>query len=76
MAEEEYRLSRELSEEEVPDHRDEDFEEARAVHRRPLRLGGLAGGSEEKAGTEPRPPTPAALGERPQAEPPPPQPGP
>jgi hypothetical protein len=67
----EYRLSRELSEEEVPDHRDEDFEEARTSHRRPLRLGGLAGGSEEKPGTEPRPTTPPALEERPPAGPPP-----
>jgi hypothetical protein len=72
---EEYRLSRELSEAEVPDYRDEDFEEARIVHRKPPRLEGLAGGSEEKAGIEPRPPTPLTLGERRLPEPPPSQAG-
>jgi hypothetical protein len=48
----ENRLSRELSEEELPDDVSEALEEARAIHRRRPDGERRVGGSEEKAGTE------------------------
>jgi hypothetical protein len=46
------RLSRELSEDELPDDVSEALEEARAIHRRRPDGERRAGGSEEKTGTE------------------------
>jgi hypothetical protein len=64
-------LSRELTEDELPDLADEDFEEAHTVHRRGARLGGQVGGAEERAGIETGPRKPPAPEERRPLKPPP-----
>lgn len=46
------RLSRELSDEEVPDDANETLEEARTIHRKRIASGRRGSGSEDKAGTE------------------------
>jgi hypothetical protein len=57
---EQYSLSRELDEDELPDDADESLKEAQTVNRKPLASGQRASGSEEKPGTEERPrPEPA-----------------
>jgi hypothetical protein len=67
-------LSRELAENELPEHATESLEEAQPGHRRHVVPGQPAGGSEEKSGAEGRPskvPTPES---RPTLKPPPLQP--
>ena len=68
---EQYGLSRELAEDELPDYADETLEEARTVDRKPLSSGQRASGTEEKAGTEGRPSTQPTPGKRPEFKAPP-----
>jgi len=68
---EQYGLSRELAQDELPDDAHETLEEARTVPRKPLASGKRASGSEEKAGTEERPSADPARDTRPEFKPPP-----
>ena len=68
---EQYSLSRELAQDELPVDADETLEEARTVPRKPLAAGQRASGSEEKAGTEGRPGTQPTPGKRPEFKAPP-----
>jgi hypothetical protein len=68
---EQYSLSRELAEDELPGDANEALEEARPVHRKPLASGKRASGSEEKPGTEERPSAEPAPAARPQFKTPP-----
>ena len=60
-----YGLRRDLAQSELPGDATEALEEARRVARTPL-PGGRAGGSEQRAGTEPRPLTPPTATKRPE----------
>lgn len=68
---ENYRLSRPLPEDELPDDANETLEEARTVHRQPGASGQRATASEEKAGTEENPSAEPAPAPRPAFKPPP-----
>jgi len=66
-----YGLSRDLSQDELPHDAHEALEEARTVDRKPLASGKRASGTEEKAGTEERPSSDPARDTRPEFKPPP-----
>jgi hypothetical protein len=68
---EQYGLSRELAQDELPTDANETLEEARPVHRKSLASGRRASGSEEKPGTEERPSAEPAPDTRPEFKTPP-----
>jgi hypothetical protein len=68
---EQYGLSRELAENEVPPEANERLEQARPVDRRGRASGGRASATEEKPGTAERPSEPPVRDARPDLKPPP-----